>query len=268
MKFTYFWLLLVLLTACQTTPASDNETSEAIVEEPATSESKEPVTMEPSSMDTTYYEYEGNINGNIPVSFHVYRQDDLLKGELIYKRVGNPITLIGDVEGGYCRLLEIFPDGNISGILSGQMTGNGEWHWFNPKKREDFDMSVTLSKVSDETINFAAKDDVTGSYRYSYGEEGYLGNLTVHKVQDNTIHYDIACFTQAPARNMAVLEDETAPFDGKEAIEKFSDDEMDANCEFRIRFYDGFAKIDYVDDRMDCMFGHNAHVSGIFRKTK
>ena len=38
------------------------------------------------------------------------------------------------------------------------------------------------------------------------------------------------------------------------------------SCEFRVRFFNGFAAVDYVNEKYDCAFGMNATVEGLFLK--
>ncbi|MGK0390784.1 MAG: hypothetical protein ACI94Y_003544 [Maribacter sp.] len=62
----------------------------------------------------TYYEFNGSLEGDIPLEIHLNVFGKLIQGELFYKKVGEPIKVIGEVgENNHWRLLEYAGDGNI-----------------------------------------------------------------------------------------------------------------------------------------------------------
>lgn len=293
MKYSFHISLLVLfLVACQSNNETTKEseilstadTTSNNLTEPTSSikeaEKEEIVELEEDlddEMPSRIFKWTGTINGSIGIHGHYQMANgfmdsgmDIWVGELIYDKVGKPIKLIGQIQkdGTSIRLLEINPKGNITGIIYGKWNNGNitEGSWYSPTKQNSLDLSIdaTPKDEADYTeVRPSKMTDIVGEYHYEYGSEGYLGTLNVHAVKDNQVSFDLACLTSAPGRNIASLE---------EAIEPMSNYTIDINmyeaCRFNIRFFDGFAVINYVDEKDNCEFGHNAYVSGFFRKIK
>lgn len=236
---------------------------ENTITEPEPEPESEP---EPSSQRAIYYEYEGELEGGIPIELKFLQSDDIVKGELIYKKVGKPITIIGTVdENGSYRVYEFGEKGMITGILSGNFESDAKnLSWFSPESRKRLKMELELKSKKDGRFDFG-DNDMVGVYRYEFGKDGALGNLTVDKVTKDSIYFDLICLTHAPGRNMATLEEAAMPINGNKVSIDFKDDEY-YDCAYDIIFYKDFVSIKYVDDRMECGFGHNARVEGIFVK--
>ena len=108
--------------------------------------------------------------------------------------------------------------------------------------------------------NIEASGDLSGQYTYRWGKDGANGNMTVsHSKNKVTIRFDNV--TAAPAYNMALIDDVVLELTGNQAVYQ---SEEDGECLFRILFYNGFALVNYINEKDDCGFGANAHVSGVY----
>ncbi len=276
-RYSLFLLpLFAIWFSCGTnTTESEAETPETAVEttpEPKTNEPGEgaPKDYPPEGTDYEFkgmYSFEGVLNGNIPVHLWYYVKDNIAKGEITYKKVGEPIRLYGQFEYGYLRLKEFGKDGNVTGIIS--CFDPTDMKWFSPVTRVNYDFDVKPTEMKPKAPQMEATGDIVGTYAYQNGEEGHTGTLIVHSVKDKKIKYDLFCLTQAPARNMATVEEaEDDLLDGNRILIDWKGEEEFEDCSFEILFKDGFAAIRYIDERRECMFGHNAHVDGVFAKIK
>lgn len=281
--FIYIFLFVTTLIACQSNTEmpkekgtivsldvipSDNLETKVDREEEEEEEEEEIEDEMPSRV----FEWTGKINGSIAIRGH-YRiangfMDsgmDVLVGELIYDKVGKPIQLFGQLENGgkYVRLFEMDKKGNVTGILSGKWKNGSitEGSWFSPTKRNSLSLEIKAVPQNESNYNESKTNDIVGKYHYEYGKDGHVGTLNVQSVKDNEVTFELFCLTQAPARNIASVE---------EAIEPMTNYtinmELSESCQFKIRFFDGFAVINYTNNKVDCGFGHNADVAGIFKK--
>lgn len=290
MKYYFYTTLLAfLLIACQSNNSTNTEeiiahkdTTSSVSTASASSEQEETPTKfeeeeleEDDSSPIYRYEWTGTINGSIAI--HGYYElangymdsgMDVWVGELIYDKIGKPIKIIGQLKNGGTSIWfsEMDEIGNITGILAGKWQSGRitEGSWYSPSTRKSFNLTMNaVAKNRDDYQEIRPKNtaSIVGKYHYEYGTEGHLGTLDVHSVKDNQVSFDLSCLTAAPGRNIASLEEATNPIsDYVINIDLYKD------CEFNIRFFDGFAIIDYVLEKSDCEFGHNADVSGIFRK--
>lgn len=290
MKYSFYTIIIMfLLIACQSnnpttgdqkivtnkeTISNDSSTPSSHEEEKEIKEEFEEEEFD-NQMPPRRFEWTGTINGSIKIHGQYQMANgfmdsgmDIWVGELIYDKVGKPIKLIGQLEneGKSIRLLEIDSKGNITGILSGKWQNGSitEGIWFSPKTKDNFNLTINATAKNEEgytEIRPKKMADIVGKYHYEYGAEGYVGSLHVQTVKDDQVSFELFCLTSAPGRNIASLEEATEPM-----LDYAIKVSMSESCQFNIRFFDGFAVIDYLLDKNDCEFGHNAQVSGIFRK--
>ena len=212
--------------------------------------------------------WKGQINQKIPVTLDLQMTDDLAYGSLVYDKVGNSIQLIGqeEWEGNY-RIYEFEASGNITGIWTLKFTDEeAEGTWFSPVTRESMPVLLNTSGTGGAATDLT-HESVVGHYYYSYGEEGGSGSVDVTGFEEGNIFYELLCVTAPPATHIASLEEAEGIMMGNKVQVRMNEDEF-IDCAFDIRFFKDFVVIDYVDDKMDCGFGHNAFVSGVFLKTK
>ena len=274
MKKIYLFILASsLLFSCQ----NSTDSGAKVIDETTAEEVKaEPVIVEPivSSDDDeyTYYEFKGSLEGDIPLEIHLNVFGKLIQGELFYKKVGTPIRVMGEVgENNYWHISEYAADGNITGILSGNFKEQKDLTWVSPMNGKDRKMKLTIGEESKKTAanRIFKTDKIIGQYTYRYGKEGPIGNLVVKEAKGDSVYLDLICLTGAPGRNMATLEEATlAVKDDKISVSFGGPGEEYRNCAFDIKFYKDFVWIHYVDDRMECEFGYNASVVGIFNRVE
>lgn len=208
--------------------------------------------------------WTGMIGDDIEVSVWLAQSGDFIRGEISYG--GAPITLLGRKypAGGYF-LHEFGPDGNVSGTLILPTVTNdsivGTW--------DDLPLTLELTDVGTTPFFF---DPLVrpGNYVYGFGPFegddpccGPRGLLQISNVTESTVTIRFDNTTSGPAYNLASiytieipLEKNVARFDLINSIHP--------NCAFDITIFDGFAFVQYVDDRFECGFGNAASVEGIY----
>lgn len=275
MKKIYLFILTsFILYSCQNTAEN---TSEPITEETKEDINPKPVIEEEEPTTSTddeytYYEFKGSLEGDIPIEIHLNVFGELIQGELFYKKVGKPIRVIGGInEDDYWSISEFAADGNITGLLTGNFKEQKDLTWYSPATRKRRKMDLTLEQKTKKTtvISLFKTDKIIGKYSYQYGEEGPLGNLEVKEAEGDSVYLDLVCLTHAPGRNIASVEETTLYVkDDKISIIYGERGDEFTDCAFDINFYKDFVFIDYIDNRTQCEFGHNAYVSGIFSRVE
>lgn len=214
--------------------------------------------------------WKGFLNGKTPVFIHYQIDGEVIVGEITYLNTQNklPITLLGtiDTENNY-RILEFEKSGNITGVITGKPTdGAFKGSWFSPKTRKELALNLVkkdtalASKKIETNIN-----DLFGRYHYQYSEAGYQGDLEIKKLPGSKAVFGITSVTGEPARNLAQIDDDTIDLKTTNFTYKLTDTE---ECEFKVKFYKGFAVVQYTQGVCSGQFGMNATVEGIYLKTK
>lgn len=256
-------LLLLFLVSCQ--PKEEKKTTTIDVKETITEiESK----SEEKNKKETFW--KGYINKTIPIYLHYQIENKIAVGEIIYLNTKEklPIKVIGSITEGYFRLLEFEPSGNITGIISGKISSENHFtgDWFSPKNNKSFTLDLTIKDTSVLSPNIIADtEEMFGKYHYQYSEEGYQGDFTIAKVNDNKAAFEIFSVTNEPARNIADVAKDTIEITSNSFIYNIANSE---DCEFEVTFYKDFVAIHYTKEYCTSQFGHNATVEGIFLKVK
>ncbi len=261
MKYLFLLLIFVLNFISCTTNSTNEESSKI--------EEIQNLPLENKNHTTTdriiSYSFTGSLEGDIPIEISISQFGTVLKGELIYKKVGKPITLIGDAsETNYWRVLEFSDKGMVTGILTGDFNNLKKLSWFSPTNRKSIPMNLESKLIENYSIDFAPKN-IGGRYFCKFGKEGYTGSLIIHEVKNDSIYFDVSALTQAPARNMAILKNQVGLLSGNKTFIEFKEEDY-IDCAFQIEFFNGFAQIKHEEERTTCGFGHNAHIDGLFKK--
>jgi len=214
------------------------------------------------------YSFTGHINNKIPVSLWYTLQDSLICGKLVYTgtREKKPIRIVGYLSNDGAFIEEFLPDGMLSGIWQGQITGNSfTGTWTDPATGKQ----MRFSQQRSETDSVFADDlftagDITGSYNYNYGGDGGMGTVHARKLGSHVV-YNIEVVGHAPGYNQAIVEDDTLELTGNTAI--YTATNETGACSYRIRFFKNFLVIDSPRDEYDCEFGAGTTVTGIYLKT-
>lgn len=214
--------------------------------------------------------WKGFLNGKTPVFIHYQIDGDVIVGEITYLNTKSklPITLLGTIDTDHnYRILEFEKSGNITGVITGKPTdGAFKGSWFSPKTRKE----LTLNLVRKDTAIVSKKietkvNDLFGRYHYQYSEAGYQGDLEIKKLPNSKAVFGITSVTGEPARNLAQIDDDTIDLKTTGFTYKLTDTE---ECEFKVKFYKGFAVVQYTQGVCSGQFGMNATVEGIYLKTK
>ena len=277
------WVGILLLgAACVNEPVVEQGSITVPIQEEVTTLDGAKSTVIPSEKTKEVTEWTGTINKTIKVhgNFEVINnkegeEGDVLKGVLIYDKVGKPITLIGKIRNDYIRLLEVNQEGDVTGIMSGKYEEGviSNAYWYSPTWEKEMEWNVTTKSVTKKQTPLQPLE-IEGRYSIQYGETGGGGFLEVKQLDETTIQFDISNVTGAPSHHIAAVEE------GKGKLEKGNTvvydmtyyeslEEGERKCIFKIRFFDGLAVVDYVDDHSNCIdFGHNAGVEGLYYKIK
>ena len=140
--------------------------------------------------------------------------------------------------------------------------------WVSPcgTQEEEFQLKLLQKDTILETTNFQADlNNIYGNYYYSYNEEGYQGNVSISKLANNKIAFDIFSVTGAPGRNMAEVPLDSIQLNGNSFVYKIPESD---SCEFKVNFFKDFLMLEYTRGNCDGQFGWNATIEGIFLKTK
>lgn len=214
--------------------------------------------------------WAGTINGKIPVLIHYTIDSTLIAGEITYlnSKEKIPIQLLGTIEDdGSYRLLEFEKSGNITGIITGSPTDsmfNGTW--FSPKTRKDLELSLIKKDtlIHSPTMDISLQD-IFGEYHYQYTDAGSQGSLEISSVPGAQAAFEISSVTSEPSRNTAQVDRDTILLNTTQFTYRVPQTD---SCEFKVKFYKGFAYIKYSKWHCEAQFGMNATVEGIFIKIK
>jgi hypothetical protein len=204
--------------------------------------------------------YEGLIN-KFPISLSLTFDANLVYGTLVYKRVGQPIKVIGSLEGDEFSLHEFGEKTEITGLYYGIKKGdeiNGTWSSPNGKE-----MKFSVKKTASIEIEKLELKSVSGSYAYSFGKDGGTGNMYVQQLSKDKIVLEIQAVKGPPSFNQAIIEKKSLKLVRNEAIYENS---KFGKCLIKLSFFEGGANIIYLNEAYDCGFGNAASVVGKYFK--
>lgn len=211
------------------------------------------------SQTITQKTFDGHINGKIPIILTLNLDGGTVLGNVVYKKKGIPISVIGSQSKNTLFFHELMPDGQVTGIYSAELKGDkitGTWNAIKPNAK---DLSLALSKTQEQSIPRKVLKSVTGTYRYSFGEDGGAGEMLVQQIGNDKIAISFNNVTAAPAYNLASIEKTVLKYANNQAI--YSNQEY-GKCKFKITFLENGARVDFMEDAYDCGFGHNASTEG------
>jgi hypothetical protein len=223
------------------------------------------VSSEPRHPDISCW--TGMIDGKIPVKLWYQKFDDILVGEILYPDSKTPegIPIIGVInENKYIELREFDKKGIITGYISGIPLDNYfNPEWFNPagQKMRRMRLSYSDSIITPVTIE-ADLSSLEGKYFYSFGPNGYSGDLEILNQRGSEMQVRILSTTgDLSGYNIAELELVSASLSQNIAIIRYPFNE---ECLITLYFYKDFIKV----KEENCLgeFGHNATLEGIFYK--
>jgi hypothetical protein len=205
--------------------------------------------------------FDGFINNKIPINLSLTFDANLVYGILTYKKVGQPIKVIGTIENENFLLHEFATKAEITGIYYGIKKGDDiSGTWSSPNGKE---MSFSIKKLAAIVIEKPINKSATGSYAYSFGKDGGTGNLYVQQVGKDKIIVEMQAVKGPPSYNQAIIEKTSLKLIENEAI--YENKEF-GKCKLKISFFEGGANIIYLNDAYDCGFGNGASVVGNYLK--
>lgn len=204
--------------------------------------------------------YEGYIN-KFPIRLTLTFDSNLVYGTLLYKRVGQPIKVIGSLEGDEFSLHEFGEKAEITGLYSGTKKSDEiSGIWSSPNGKE---MKFSVKKTASSEIEKPELKSATGSYAYSFGKDGGTGNMYVQQLAKDKIILEIQAVKGPPSYNQAIVEKKSLKLVRNEAI--YENNEF-GKCLLKISFFEGGANIIYLNEAYDCGFGNTTSVVGKYFK--
>jgi len=218
------------------------------------------------SQKLTQKVFEGTLNKKIPVIVTLTFENNLITGSVVYKKQGIPIDLMGRIDlDGTLYFTEFLKDGHITGSYN--VTLNDELmsgSWFDVGKINAKELSVSLKKIAETTVPKMAIPDVTGAYRFFYGNDGGRNPLSsaldVQQIGKDKIAIRLNCVSAGPSYNIATIDKTIIQLTGNQAVYNIG------NCKFSITFLANGANVEYLADGYECGFGNNVGVSGNYLK--
>ncbi len=205
--------------------------------------------------------FDGFINNKIPINLSLTFDANLVYGTLTYKKVGQPIKVIGSIEKDDFLIHEFASKADITGVYYGTKKGDEiSGSWTSPGGKE---MKFSVKKTTSVQIDKVENSSVTGTYAYSFGKDGGTGNIYVRQVDPSKIIVEMQAIKGGPSYNQAIVEKTTLKLVGNQAI--YENKEF-GKCKLKIIFFEGGATIIYVDEAYECGFGNAASVSGNYLK--
>lgn len=263
-----FLSLLIILTSCNSTHETTSGTdSISTVENKkiADHEIASPITIKGTST------WEGTINNKIHVSVSLTIDDVVVYGNVIYKKSGKPIMLLGYKDGkNNITLHEYYHSGDITGVYFGTIDNDSSitGTWYSGKydlEREEKSKNFALKLESVETTSVDLNDEnITGSYEFRYGgDNGASGSIDVG-VRDDSVVCSFACVGHGPGFNIAQTMVAAKLVDNHFVTEYMEGEE--GLCKFEVFFMPGGAFVRHFKNGYDCGFGYNATLHGIYYK--
>lgn len=205
-------------------------------------------------------------DGSQTVSLWLAETQRLIRGEITYADTGETRLLAGKRLGTGFFVHEFDSAGRARNTFEVGLVSSGELLEITgtppgPIALELVDV-VTDPTAFEPTIQ-------PGDYKYAFapfnGERccGPSGGLTISNVALDSLTVAIDATTSGPAFNIATIEPTTLPLSGNVARFEERNDWLD--CAFELIVFDGLVFVESVDQRVDCGFGLNASVLGIYQ---
>lgn len=215
--------------------------------------------------------FEGALKAkkDIPVAMELNKNGQNLSGQMLYKKVGQPIELNGTIDRAGTIFLKESIDEKITGSYEGQIIDNvfnGIWISGDGKTSFDFIMNVSDSDFNSFVKKKAEILKYTGLYEIKPSENqdaDYHYTFEIEQTSEDNIKFLFFGTRGKPSYNMgsidgkAILKNNIAVFENKE----YSD------CEFQLKFTDSGLEATYLNEKDDCGFGFRVYLQGDYVKT-
>lgn len=200
------------------------------------------------------------------INISLAEQGDFILGEITFADNGTTRTLAGTRLGEGVILREFAQDGRVLRTFTATSFWNGN---FEELAAGNAPVNITLDGIiEDEAVFSGGISD--GSYRYAFGpfegeNLGPFGDLSLTNVTANSGTVEILALTGGPAYNHATITPTEVAIFGRAARYEEQDDWLD--CSFDIVAFGDVIFVEYINERWDCGFGHNASVAGVYVRT-
>lgn len=261
MKKLFCFFLLALLLSCGDNAETSTNEIQNIKDSIETQENIETEVSE----DFEELAFDGQLNGKYPIFMQLNKVGASIYGEMLYKKIGVPISVSGSESNGKWTLSERGENDEITGVYEGSFRNKTfKGTWANPKNGKS--MPFTLS-VSNETINKYKNEKVSDknaiiARKYSDG----VSTFTFEKVSETEYLFSFfGTWTYNETTHTGELEDVAIWKDGKLYYHGQQKDGLE-NCSFIATFKGDKMFVESESNDIDCGFGANVNLGTEYTK--
>lgn len=221
------------------------------------------VSLHLAAQSHTQKVYEGTIMAKIPIVLTLTQDGSAVFGNVVYKKKGIPIPVVGGSSEGTIYLHELMANGDITGIYSMEIKGSElTGVWMAPKANAK-ELKIALKEITRKTVPVKPLPDLTGTYTYSFGDEDASGEILVQQ-NGSKLLIALSAVTSGPAYNQAIIDLTTLTLKGNKAV--YTTNEYGA-CKIQFTFSQNALRVDHLNDAYDCGFGNRATATGGYIRT-
>ena len=252
MRTYYLLILLAFLSNC----TENGETStEVNSDETDTIETQHNSNVKMNE-DFQDLAFDGTLNGKYPIFIQLNKVGTSIYGEMLYKKIGESISISGSESDGKWTLSERGDNDEITGVYEGIVENNTfKGSWTNPKNGKSIPFNLS---VSDENIEIYKKEtvsdkDIVIAQKYSDG----VSTFTFEKVSETEYLFSyFGTWIYGEVTHTGELEDVATFKDGKLYYQGTKEDYTE-NCSFIATFKGDKMFIESESNDTDCGFGAN-----------
>gem|GEM_PF-5003939 len=228
------------------------------------------ITAHVNDPDREIYAWQGNIDGKRPVLMWYKEFDDVVVGKLFYteQEDAKAIKLIGTKNGTEYKLQEMQPDGFITGFWQLKPDAISiEGTWYTTTIQKIFNASLMHIDTAVSIPAITTRAGISGVYScYRIYNDSGKPDTMVMSMSVNQTGKDQAVVTYTTGHVNKVLEQrgDTLTLNKNTATRYIESQE----CDFTIRFFNGFAIAGYVKDSSSYTPPGFVNHTGIYMKVK
>jgi hypothetical protein len=215
--------------------------------------------------------FEGALKAkkDIPVAMKLNKSGQKISGKMLYKKVGQPLNLVGTIDNAGTISLQESLDDEITGSYEGQIVDNiFTGLWKSTDEKTSFDFSLDISEKDFNTFVKKELDILkyTGLYEINPSENqdaDYHYTFEIEQTSEDNIKFLFFGSRGKPSYNMgsiagnAIFKDRTATFETTDY----------GDCGFQLIFTDNGLTASYLNEKDDCGFGFRVYLQGNYVKT-
>jgi hypothetical protein len=256
-KMTKFHLIIVLLLGSCASGTSDTTTNDATATTDAVeASSKENMKVEVGD-DFQDLALDGLLDNKYPIFMQLDRVGSSIYGEMLYKKIGKPISVSGSANNiGEWILTEKDDNDQATGVFEGVFANNEfKGKWTNPKtgKSLSFQLSVSQTAIDTYKKDLVSDENVEIGQKYSDGNSDF----TFEKINEKEYLFSfLGTWEGKSSANTGELEGVATFKNGKLYFQGAKEDGV-GNCAFEAVFKGNKMFLKSKSNDVDCGFGAN-----------